>query len=90
MLNFYLWTCYLGSLSALTIFVMEFILPFGFGNLAYGLFLIPFAFYISYNYLMKNPYHYNLVLALINITLGFMIYYLLYVFANSKVLFLAG
>lgn len=82
--------CILGSLSAFTIFIMEYIVPFGFGNLAYGLFLIPFAFYMSYNFLKKNASHYNLILALINIALGLMIYFLLYAFANSKVLFLAG
>ena len=48
LLKFYSYTCLMGSASAFFVFLMEFISPFGFGNVIYLSFVIPAAFYISY------------------------------------------
>ncbi|CAD8068633.1 unnamed protein product [Paramecium primaurelia] len=88
--KFYTWACIIGTISAIGVFCMEFFQPFGFGLLKYGLGLIPISFYISHKIVRKYPDLFNIILACTNFLLGVMIYFLLFVFANSNVLFLAG
>ncbi|CAD8098911.1 unnamed protein product [Paramecium sonneborni] len=88
--KFYTWACIIGTISAIVVFCMEFIQPFGFGQLKYALGLIPISFLISYKIVQKYPDLFNIILACTNFLLGVMIYFLLFVFANSNVLFLAG
>ncbi|CAD8166057.1 unnamed protein product [Paramecium octaurelia] len=88
--KFYTWACILGTISAICVFCMEFFQPFGFGPLKYGLGLIPISFYISHKIVRKYPDLFNIILAFTNFLLGVMVYFLLFVFANSNVLFLAG
>ncbi|CAK85831.1 unnamed protein product (macronuclear) [Paramecium tetraurelia] len=88
--NFYTWACFLGTISAICVFTMEFIVPFGFGFWKYTLIIIPLGFGFSHRLIKLFPQYFNYVLALMNISLGGLIFILLYFFSNSNVLFLAG
>ncbi|CAK74489.1 unnamed protein product (macronuclear) [Paramecium tetraurelia] len=88
--NFYTWACCLGTISAICVFTMEFIVPFGFGFWKYTLIIIPLGFGFSHRLIKILPKYFNYVLAMMNISLGGLIFILLYFFSNSNILFLAG
>ncbi|CAD8084408.1 unnamed protein product [Paramecium primaurelia] len=88
--NFYTWACCLGTISAICVFTMEFIVPFGFGFWKYILIIIPLGFGFSHKLIKMFPQYFNYVLAMMNISLGGLIFILLYFFSNSNLLFLAG
>ncbi|CAD8183051.1 unnamed protein product [Paramecium pentaurelia] len=88
--NFYTWACCLGTISAICVFTMEFIVPFGFGFWKYTLIIIPLGFGFSHKLIKMFPQYFNYVLAMMNISLGGLIFILLYFFSNSNLLFLAG
>ncbi|CAD8098710.1 unnamed protein product [Paramecium sonneborni] len=88
--NFYTWACCLGTISAICVFTMEFIIPFGFGVWKYTLIMIPLGFVLSHRLIKYLPQYFNPVLAAMNISLGGLIFILLYFFSDSNILFLAG
>ncbi|CAD8099314.1 unnamed protein product [Paramecium sonneborni] len=88
--NFYTWACCLGTISAICVFTMEFIIPFGFGAWKYTLIMIPIGFITSHRLIKLLPKYFNLVMATMNMSLGGLIFILLYFFSNSNILFLAG
>ena len=53
--NFYTWACCLGTISAVCVFIMEFIFPFGFGFWKYALIVIPLGFGLSHRLIKKFP-----------------------------------
>lgn len=89
-MDFYKWSSYLASISAVFVFTWEFISPFNFGIIKYFLLVIPLAYFSSYRILLKYPQFFNLILGMISITLGLMIDVLLIIFMSSDILFLAG
>ncbi|CAD8167326.1 unnamed protein product [Paramecium pentaurelia] len=88
--NFYTWACCLGTISAICVFTMEFVVPFGFGFWKYTLIMIPLGFGFSHRLIKILPQYFNYVLAMMNISLGGLIFILLYFFSHSDILFLAG
>lgn len=88
--KFYTWACYMGSFSALAVFIMEFISPFGFGWFKYLVLIVPFAFLISNKLVQKFPYLFNWVMISMNVSIGVMINILLIFSLTSDILFLAG
>ena len=53
LLIFYKWIVILGSLSGISVIIMEFISPFGFGNYVWLVCAIPFSFIFSYKVIEK-------------------------------------
>jgi len=90
LLIFYKWIVILGSLSGISVIIMEFISPFGFGDYVWLVFAFPISFISSYKVIQKYNQHLNLTLALMNLSLGFFMDILLVMYLESDILFLAG
>ena len=87
---FYKWVACLGTLSAIGVFTMEFINPFGFGYYKYGLLVLPFSFYLSNIFMQRYPIYFNWIVGFMNVSLGIFCDALLIIFFESDILFLAG
>ena len=73
----------MGSASAFSIIIMEFISPFGFGNYLWLLLVVPIGFTFGYFLVKRYNNFFNLYLAFMNIGLGFLIDLLLIMYMDS-------